>query len=304
MWTTSDGGSGASGDGAAATTGAMDRDSKSMLVLAVGAAAGAYVVSLLRRQGVEIDALARRLHAVETQLGKQTADAARFNRAFDRERSSTAPLPPSPGPATPRVLEAVPVPPSEAASEPGSLEAPSEHLYMDPSLLRPRRSRAGSEASSQAGGFATDPEGDVGVVVPGTPAPSDRWAMISRRLEMVERSVMQARVSDSGGGKKWKADRKTHANRRKGRGSAEESLEPTHAAGVVAERMDGALPRIDEGDVHEMQKEISKRWQSAPRPRGGAPRPANRRRGVVARRKKGGRRKKEFRPGAVEASER
>ena len=288
MWTTSDGGSGASGDGAAATTGAMDRDSKSMLVLAVGAAAGVYnVVRLLRRQGAEIDALARRLHAVETQLEKQTA-----------------PLPPSPGPATPRVLEAVPVPPSEAASEPGSLEAPSEHLYMDPSLLRPRRSRAGSEASSQAGGFATDPEGDVGVVVPGTPAPSDRWAMISRRLEMVERSVMQARVSDSGGGKKWKADRKTHANRRKGRGSAEESLEPTHAAGVVAERMDGALPRIDEGDVHEMQKEISKRWQSAPRPRGGAPRPANRRRGVVARRKKGGRRKKEFRPGAVEASER
>ena len=110
----------------------------------------------------------------------------------------------------------------------------------------------------------------------------------------------------SGGGKKWKADRKAHANRRKSRGNAEESLEPTHAAGVVAERMDGALPRIDEGDVHEMQKEISKRW-SAPRPRGGAPRPANRRRGVVARRKKGGRRKKEFRPGAVapaEASER
>ncbi|KAH8094294.1 hypothetical protein JL720_4289 [Aureococcus anophagefferens] len=159
---------------------------------------------------------------------------------------------------------------------------------MDPSLLRPRRSRAGSEASSQAGGFATDAEGDVGVVVPGTPAPSDRWAMISRRLEMVERSVMQARVSDSGGGKRWKADKKAHA-RRKGRGNAEESLEPTHAAGVVAERMDGALPRIDEGDVHEMQKEISKRWQSPPRPRGGvAPRPANRRRGVVARRKKGG----------------
>ena len=269
----------------------MDRDSASTLALAVGAAAGVYnVVRLLRRQGAEIDALARRLHAVETQLEKQTA-----------------PLPPSPGPATPRVLEAVPVPPSEAASEPGSLEAPSEHLYMDPSLLRPRRSRAGSEASSQAGGFATDPEGDVGVVVPGTPAPSDRWAMISRRLEMVERSVMQARVSDSGGGKRWKADKKAHA-RRKGRGNAEESLEPTHAAGVVAERMDGALPRIDEGDVHEMQKEISKRWQSAPRPRsGGAPRPANRRRGVVARRKKGGRRKKEFRPGAVapaEASER
>ena len=269
----------------------MDKHSASTLALAVGAAAGVYnVVRLLRRQGAEIDALARRLHAVETQLEKQTA-----------------PLPPSPGPATPRVLEAVPVPPSEAASEPGSLEAPSEHLYMDPSLLRPRRSRAGSEASSQAGGFATDPEGDVGVVVPGTPAPSDRWAMISRRLEMVERSVMQARVSDSGGGKKWKADRK--ANRRKGRGNPEESLEPTHAAGVVAERMDGALPRIDEGDVHEMQKEISKRWQSAPRPRsGGAPRPANRRRGVVARRKKGGRRKKEFRPGAVapaaEASER
>ncbi|KAH8066593.1 hypothetical protein JL722_1040 [Aureococcus anophagefferens] len=108
---------------------------------------------------------------------------------------------------------------------------------------------------------------------------------------------MQARVSDSGG-KKWKVDRKAHANRRKGRGNAEESLEPTHAAGVVAERMDGALPRIDEGDVHEMQKEISKRWQSAPRPRGGgAPRPANRRRGVVAR-KKGGRRKR-VRPGAV-----
>ncbi|KAH8072452.1 hypothetical protein JL721_3727 [Aureococcus anophagefferens] len=121
---------------------------------------------------------------------------------------------------------------------------------------------------------------------------------------MVERSVMQARVSDSGGGKRWKADKKAHA-RRKGRGNAEESLEPTHAAGVVDERMDGALPRIDEGDVHEMQKEISKRWQSAPRPRsGGAPRPANRRRGVVARRKKGGRRKKEFRPGAPEASER
>ncbi|KAH8050020.1 hypothetical protein JL722_11551 [Aureococcus anophagefferens] len=119
--------------------------------------------------------------------------------------------------------------------------------------------------------------------------------MISRRLEMVERSVMQARVSDSGGGKRWKADKKAHA-RRKGRGNAEESLEPTHAAGVVAERMDGALPRIDEGDVHEMQKEIS---SAGNRPASARRRRAATREPQARRAPEEGRPAEEVRPGAV-----
>ncbi|KAH8051716.1 hypothetical protein JL722_10543 [Aureococcus anophagefferens] len=56
--------------------------------------------------------------------------------------------------------------------------------------------------------------------------------MISRRLEMVERSVMQARVSDSGGGKSGRRG----ASRRKKGGRRKKEFRPGAVAPDASER--------------------------------------------------------------------
>ena len=107
------------------------------------------------------------------------------------------------------------------------------------------------------------------------PAASDQLSMLSRRMEMIERSVMwsnRRRPSSSSGDEPKAAGgkRKQQEKKRGGRPRIEESLEPTHSAGVVATRMqmDGPLASIEEhdaneGDQHEAQTRLSRRW-SAP----------------------------------------
>ena len=251
----------------------------SMAAVACSAVCG-YVLHRMRRKGQDLEAevAALRVRVAALEMSMQVDAAAEIPRGPPSEHVQPAPLAPGSGPSLVMRDEARPPseprPPSDQAP---SDQAPSEHLYLGWPRGR-RRAGTGSETSDPAG-WATEAESDTGAAlaerVTVEPAASDQLSMLSRRMEMIERSVMwsnRRRPSSSSGDEPKAAGgkRKQQEKKRGGRPRIEESLEPTHSAGVVATRMqmDGPLASIEEhdaneGDQHEAQTRLSRRW-SAP----------------------------------------